>query len=105
MGVENGAGSACVNDPEMHQRFRAGSAFPINDLSVLIDFDQLSGRHGSFVNAAWCHQQSQRLSLHHHAEVPSRAITPTSPVQQLHGRDELLSGLVHSDLLVLLCVS
>jgi hypothetical protein len=45
VGVENGAGSACVNDPEMHQRFRAGSAFPINDLSVLIDFDQLSGCH------------------------------------------------------------
>ena len=89
--MQHSSGPTLGHDLQVQEGFGAGLPLTPDHRTASIHHDQISRPHAAFVDAAGRHQQLQRISAHHAAEVAAGAIAPSPAVDLRHGQAEGLA--------------
>src|SRR4051812_9306847 len=89
MRVQDGAGTARVDDGVVQPRLRGGSARAGQNDTGLIELENIVWRELAFVRAAAGDREAQWITRDHRAEVPARAEPPSTRVKAVAGLNDL----------------
>ena len=90
VGVQDRAGSAGFHDFQVQRRLGAGLPVTQNDVAFPVHLNQVDWGDRSLMDAAWGHQQPNRVGLEDAAEIASGPVAPATAMDLPHGSAQRL---------------